>query len=419
MREQTWRRQMIAEDVPDPSVDQLQTSGTSAPGIFDSLLILTTGAFCLIAFAVYWATGISQTLAGFDAQPLGIDVPIYANYQGSEFHWLISKFLHVYAHAMGYFGIASAALTRKLPYALMGAGNLGLAILCFALTFRSWAWRLLPFAVAYAFSFTVWLFAHVPECYMLNTLLATGYIATLLWFDRIKRSAGVALAAAAIYLLALLNDASGALLGLIPLTLYGLRSVREPSLRRAFGYHIGAIAVFAGLHLAINAHANYVDLIQKYSPFFDDAGGRGFVLAIPLMDFFFHAIGAPDTHTSFAAVKSLPGYHGFFTPRLSEYFSNWRSAAFLLLYLPMWFTLRPNRFDRFQVALLAFIFARLLYPIAFNPTESIIYATPSILPIWLLLAGGTVEKEGFWYRAWPWALAAAIVLANGPLLGLA
>jgi hypothetical protein len=382
-------------------------------------LAITSGIFLLVAFYVYWVTGVARTMGDFEVQPFGLDVPVYAAFEGSPNHWLVTKGVRVYGRAANLLGTAHDPLVAKFPYAVMGVVNLMLFAICLNLLFGRWTWRWLPLGVGYAFSLTIWIFAQSPESYMLSILLTTGYIAAFLWFLRREATDRIALVMAAVYCLGLLNDITGLLLGVIPVVVYGLSSFQKPILRRAAFYHLAAVAIFVVIHFGNNTQAEYADLIQKYSPLFSDEARTGFNLLVPVMDFLFHSVGAPTPEPTFAALASVPNYHAYFSPSLAEYLSNWKSALFLICYLALLANAAGGlAVDRVRVALSIFFGLRISYAILFNPAESILYSGITVVVIFLLVAEGLKRMDDRIASGAAWLFAGTIILANSDMLWL-
>lgn len=386
-------------------------------------------AICLLGlgmFLIYWLSGIDEvSLPEFADYPFGADVPTYNNYNGYDFHPLSLVMSRAFGWVVTALGVEDFALTRKLPFAVLGAGCCMVAALTFrALMGERYRIHALVGGACFGLSLIVWFYGRTPESYMLTTLLYSGYLYVVVLIAQ----HGVTLArgsigsiAAVVFLLAVANDITAFILLTAPVLLFGVRLFKEEGLRRIVIYHVVLVTPYVLMHLAFDHRFMwYFGLVTEYAP----AAGMvsthsdGVVHSVftPVVQFFFHSVVAPASETTHAPWTEYPTYQGYFTPSLIEYFSRPLSVAALALYVSLFLFWRPARMSRLLWALLAVVGARFVFAAAFNPQEAILYSSVAIMPLFAVLFANLAQSRFRYGLALMATFAVSLAAANAGFL---
>ncbi len=374
----------------------------------DTYCLAVAAVAVLAIFGLYLSTGIDISSTKPEHYPFGADVFLYTGgdslvnrwniFSGNSYHWLVMAVLQVYKGVMGFLGFSETRLVIKLPYAVFGALNVAVSIAAFALVSGKLSIRSVIYGFCCGLTFIVWFYSSAPESYILSTLLYSTYFLIFIHMALHGVTINRGIALAIVFFLALANDLSALTLVITPLFYYHLEIVRDPALRRIFWLHVAAFAGYALLHhFFVGSLWIYFNLFKEYSPLRRNIPYNASFYE-PFLSYFFHSIGAPESHTTHAPWKLFPEYKGYFSPSPLTYLSSAGSILFVAVYIWILSFLRISRIDKLALALSAFVVGRFIITAAFNPVETILYASVAVLPLFIVLFQN-IEKSQFSYKA--------------------
>ena len=347
--------------------------------------------------------------------PFGTDLGAYVDGDARVIqHPISGRISYFWRDILSLFGVSETdVLGAKVPYAAMGAASFVVVAHIYAQLFgqtRAWI-----FAACFGLSLMVWYYAGTPESYALTTLLYSVYTYLFLRCATDKPSYLFGAMAAGVLFLAFINDVSAPILVAMPIAYFGLRAVTDKAVRNIAIMHIGAIlAGVICLSLLVNLFGEYTQMAGEYTPIQQDEGGLAYTYGLvePVLNYFFFSLAAPNSSLTYATA-AFPDYIGFFEPSIVSYFLNPFRLLFLVVYLaPLWF-LRQRKVDRVILAMLAFVGARFVAILLFNPGETIIYTSVVTLPL-LAFVFCLIERSSFRYKT-PYGLAFVVALLGSNL----